>query len=204
MGELMQDAAAIILAAGRSARLGSPKQLLVHEGQTFIRRSALSAIEAGFSKVFVVLGAAMEDVAKELEGLAVVTLVNEGWEEGMGSSIRKAIEVMMSGSPVPERLLIMVCDQPRVTAELLVALVAAQVRSGKPVAACRYGEVTGTPAVFDRTLYPGLLELKGDRGAGKLIASMPDKVGIVAFPDGADDIDTIEDYHRLNNETTGI
>ena len=200
----MQDTALVLLAAGRSARLGSPKQLLVHEGQTLVRRSARTALDAGFGQVYVVLGAAGEAVAKELEGLPVVAVVNEGWEEGMGSSIRKAVEVILSGSTVPDRILVMVCDQPRVTTELLMSLVSDQVSSGKPVAACRYGDISGTPAVFDSTMYPTLLELRGDRGAGKLIASMPDRVETMAFPAGADDIDTMEDYHRLTNVTSGI
>ena len=200
----MQDTALVLLAAGRSARLGTPKQLLMHEGRSFVRRAASTAIEADMGRVYVVLGAAANEVSKELEGLPVTTMVNEGWEEGMGSSIRRALEMILTGSIHPERILVMVCDQPKVNSDLLRELADRMVGSGKPVVACRYGDVSGTPAVFDRTMYPMLLELCGDRGAGKLIASMPDRVETVDFPAGSEDIDTMEDYQRFQTSTQGI
>jgi molybdenum cofactor cytidylyltransferase len=94
-------------------------------------------------------------------------------------------------------VLIMVCDQPRVTVSLLQALVARQQESGLPIVASRYGDIKGTPALFHRSMFPLLLELKGDRGAGKLLADRPEKVATVDFPEGANDIDTMADYERL-------
>jgi molybdenum cofactor cytidylyltransferase len=134
---------------------------------------------------------------KELEGLPVTVVENEGWEEGMASSIRKGLERMAEVSPEADGALIMVCDQPHVTADLLKRLVDKQHESGKRMVASRYGDTKGTPALFHHTLFPLLMELKGDRGAGKLIANLPNEVATVEFPEGADDIDTTDDYERL-------
>jgi len=197
MGVQMRNCAVILLAAGKSARLGSPKQLLVHEGETLLHRSAQAALSTGFTPVYVVLGAAREQLGKELESMPVAIVENEGWEEGMASSIRKGLERMAQDSPEADGALFMVCDQPRVTPSLLNAIMDRQTEQGRPIVASHYGEVIGTPAVFHRSMFPRLMELTGDRGAGKLIAAMPDDVSTVEFPEGMDDIDTREDYDRL-------
>jgi molybdenum cofactor cytidylyltransferase len=80
---------------------------------------------------------------------------------------------------------------------LLQTLLSRQQESGLPIVTSRYGGTKGTPAVFHQSIFPRLLELRGDRGAGKLIADMAGQVATVDFPEGADDIDTREDYERL-------
>ena len=199
MKEMIHHIGVIILAAGRSARMGSPKQLLVHEGKTLLHRSVDTVLSAGFTETIVVLGAVQEELRKELNDFPVKIAINDGWEEGMGSSIRTGLKSLKEHYPETDGALIMVCDQPHVDSVLLNGLIAQQRESGLPIVASRYGDTTGTPAVFHRSVFPLLLELKGDRGAGKLIATMPEMVGVIEFPEGANDIDTMEDYDRLKN-----
>ena len=94
----------------------------------------------------------------------------------------------------------MVCDQPHITAVLLNKLLAVQKETGKPIVACSYSGVTGTPALFHKSLFPALLSLKGDKGAGKLLQQQTVSVATVPFPEGAIDIDTMEDYKKLNQQ----
>src|SRR5687768_6796078 len=116
---------AIILAAGGSTRMGSPKQLLKFEGTTLIRRAASAANDAGCDQVIVVTGAASEDVRGELDALDVHEIFNAEWQTGMASSIKVGIGEITRADPDVDAVVIMVCDQPHVTAELIRLLITA-------------------------------------------------------------------------------
>ncbi len=183
---------ALILAAGNSSRLGEPKQLLSHRGETLIRRAVRAALEAGCQPVIVVVGAGHERVRQELDGFPVVVCHHANWELGIGSSIRAGLAV---AAPM-DALLLMVCDQPFVTGEILHALISAREQSGKRAAACVYAEALGVPALFDRTLFPTLAALPDEHGARPILAALADEVARVPFPDGAIDIDTPADQSK--------
>lgn len=192
----MPRCAAIVLAAGASSRLGEPKQLLQINGESLVRRTVRLVIEAGCSPVIVVLGAYAEKIKPELNDLVAVIVENAQWTEGMGSSICCGIASLQANRP--EKVLISVCDQPELSAELLVALIAAQ--SGDwLVAASQYNGALGVPAVFCSSLFPQLQALTGDRGARALIAEFADRVNPVDFPGGGFDVDTAKDAIRLSH-----
>src|SRR3954451_302285 len=77
----------VLLAAGASSRMGTPKQLLKIGGVSLIRRAAEQALDSGCQPVVVVLGAKAELIAPELNGLAITIAVNGEWKVGMSSSI---------------------------------------------------------------------------------------------------------------------
>jgi molybdenum cofactor cytidylyltransferase len=192
----------VVLAAGGSSRLGRPKQLLLHEGKTLVRRMAEAALAAGLSPVVVVLGARAQDVAAELEGLPVHTVHNPAWEAGMGSSLqvgmRALAEPALTGSPeTVEAALVMLCDQLRVEAPHLRALVEAFARTQALIVASGYEGARGVPALFSRSLFPELEALGPAQGARGVIAREPSRVVDVTLPDGGEDIDTAADLSRL-------
>jgi molybdenum cofactor cytidylyltransferase len=189
--------AIIILAAGKSSRLGSPKQLLTYKGQNLLRNTVDAALETGCHSVFVVLGANSELLRKELKDKPVSIVENTGWEEGMASSIRYALKEITGTILRPDSIIFMVCDQPYVTSSLLLDLMKKKNETGMPIIASSYDDKIGIPALFHRSFYPALMELKGDTGARKLINDNPDKVAIVPFPKGITDIDTKDDYDLL-------
>ena len=184
--------AAIILAAGASSRLGKPKQLLELNGETLLRRAARSAFEAGCSPVVVVLGAEAECLRDELTGLSVSVVVNGDWKEGISSSIRAGLAHVNA-----ERILLLSCDQPRVDGPALKRLVDLGLTSGKPIVASAYADTLGVPALFDRSLFGELLQLRGDEGAKRIILAQPERVARFAFPAAAIDIDTPADLRSL-------
>ncbi|MDY7226276.1 nucleotidyltransferase family protein [Hyalangium rubrum] len=186
--------AGVVLAAGGSSRLGRPKQLLVHEGRTLVRRVAEAAVAAGLSPVVVVLGARAEEVASELAGLPVRTVHNPAWEAGMGSSLHVGVRAL--GEPV-DAALVMLCDQLRVDAAHLQALAETFARTGAPIVASGYGDTRGVPALFARSVFPELEALGADQGARGVIAHEPSRVVEVALPGGVEDIDTASDLSRL-------
>ena len=147
--------------------------------------------------IVVVIGAASHLMVHELRNEKIIIAHNEKWHEGIASSIRSGIIALQKNYPACDGTLIMVVDQPYITSALLSDLIEAQKKSGKPAAACKYENTTGTPALFHQSLFAELLNLKGDRGAGKILLQRPADVAIIPFPKGATDIDTEEDYNTL-------
>lgn len=192
----------VLLAAGGSSRLGRPKQLLVHQGKTLVRRAAEAAVAANCGPVVVVLGAQAEAVTAELAGLPVRTVQNANWGAGMGSSLRVGLKTLdteetTGADPVVDAALVMLCDQLRVDAGHLRALVEAFTRTRAPLVASGYEGTRGVPALFSRVLFPELEALASDQGAKGVIAREPSRVKEVALAGGSEDIDTAEDITRL-------
>jgi molybdenum cofactor cytidylyltransferase len=185
---------AIVLAAGGSSRLGQAKQLLIYRGQTLVRRSTQAATKAGCSPVIVVLGCEQERIAVELRGLPVELVSNEQWERGLGSSLRRGVEAAADC----DALLILACDQPHVSAEILQRLIEAHAKTNCSIVASAYAETRGVPALFRRECFPALLSLGDGEGARALIAAAGEAdVALIDFPEGAIDIDATEDLSRL-------
>ncbi len=175
--------AAVVLAAGASTRLGEPKQLVKLGGETLLERAVRTAREAGCSPVVAVLGAAAELIAEQCDLSDAVVVVNELWDEGMGSSLRVGLGAVGGA----EGVVLMTCDQPAVTAAHLRALM-----DSGGVTASAYAGRRGVPAYFPASAFAGLLELKGDRGARDLLRM----AAAIELVDGEVDVDTAEDLAR--------
>ena len=186
--------AGVILAAGSSSRLGTPKQLLRYRGETLLHRAVRLALEAGLHPVHVVLGSnacAVSEALADLRG-RVTAVVNDDWQTGMGSSLARGIASLPTATgPEPGAALVLVTDQPRVSHALLAEIAAAFRTGGAPLVASRYGSgALGVPALFARRYFPELARLTGDRGARALFTRYRDDLVTVAFPEGDLDIDT--------------
>lgn len=188
----------ILLAAGQSSRMGKPKQLIDFQGKTLIQRAAEAALQSGARPVIAVLGAFLEDIRPELSFYPDLEIVvNEGWREGMASSIRTGLKAVMQAHPGVDGIILMVCDQPRLDAAVLAQLMQIQLYQDAPIAACSYAGKTGTPALFHESLFVELLQLTGDAGARSLLEKMKDNMAILDFEAGALDIDTEDDLRRF-------
>ncbi|MDI3253212.1 MAG: nucleotidyltransferase family protein [Bacillota bacterium] len=195
----MSECAAIVLAAGASARLGQPKQLLQLHGETLLHRSARLALEAGASPVVVVLGFQAAQMRKTLQDLDVLSVVNPKWSTGMGSSLRCGVEAIEKAQP--ERVLLLLSDQPYLSLGVLQSLLKLSRQSGAPVTAARYADRLGVPAIFHRTLFAELKAITGDTGARLIIARDHQQSPFVDFPEGAFDLDTPEDLTHLRSRS---
>ena len=182
---------AVVLAAGASSRLGQPKQVLMHRGETLIRRAVAAA--SSCDPVVVVAGRDHLLVAGELAEFDTHVLHHPEWERGVGSSIRTGVEHAISLAPDLDALIILVCDQPYVTETLVASLVGAYSRGTHSMVASSYAETFGVPALFSRALFPKLLCVEDGKGARRLFTQSPEDVALVGFPEGAIDIDTIAD-----------
>ena len=185
---------AVVLAAGGSRRLGSPKQLLVSRGKTLIRSALDQACAVCGDHVYVVLGAYHELVAAQLIGLPGERLINENWQSGMASSLSLAVGAL---PPDATSVLLMVCDQPRVTIAELDELVAGWQGSPDAIVASTYGGTLGVPAIFPRRCFASLMRLQGDEGAKSLLLTDPNVLRI-PMPSAAFDVDDAESARQLD------
>ena len=196
---MSDDCAAIILAAGASTRLGQPKQLVTIGTESLLVRSVTMAAEAALDPVFVVLGFEADRMAGELAGHKARIVVNDEWRAGMGSSLRRGMKAVLATDPLPGRVLILVCDQARLSAAHLRLLLQTSDATGAPIAASRYAARTGVPAVFRQPVYEDLLRVEGDQGARSVIQAHMDETVAVDFPEGIVDIDTPQDLDLLRS-----
>jgi molybdenum cofactor cytidylyltransferase len=185
---------AVILAAGGSARLGRPKQLLALDGEPLVRRAARAAAGAGYAPVVVVVGAAANEVSAALEADAFVVVENPGWRAGVAGSIRRGVAALLERRPEVEGVLLAVCDQPAAGAAHLAALADALADGAHAVAASSYAGTVGVPALFARSTFGELEALEGDQGAKRVVTRDPARVVAVALPGGERDVDTEADW----------
>lgn len=190
--------AAIILAAGASRRLGRPKQLLSCRGETLLNRSIRVVSESGASPVLAVLGAYFPEIAASIPSQTAIQIHNDLWKEGMSASIQAGLRALDVVAPGTAGVLLMGCDQPRLTADHLRSLLAAFAAHASPViVASSYAAVLGVPAIFPRETFAQLRALRGDKGARSIIERAPCPVVPIDFEGGDVDIDSPEDLPLL-------
>ncbi len=157
--------AGVLLAAGTSSRMGRNKLFLSLQGETVLRRAALTALAAGLDSLLVVLGHEAERAQGELAGLRCTTVLNPDYARGINTSLRTGI------AAVPERAaaaLVMLADMPFVTCQMLQAVVTRYRDGAAPLVVSSYGGVDAPPMLYDRSLFPELRALDGE-GCGKQV-----------------------------------
>ncbi len=189
----------IILAAGESARMGEPKQLLPFRGTTLLGHAIATAREMPEAEIVVVLGAHAEQIRPHVTAAdpGVLIAENPAWAEGMSGSIRAGLLALTGAHPEISAALFLVCDQPLLASAVLHDLVEAQERTGRPIAACEYGGTLGVPALFARSLFSELFTLQGTAGARQLIQRHREETVGVPCEAATMDVDTPADYARL-------
>ena len=189
----------VILAAGESKRMGTPKQLLTFDNKMLINKAIDIAISTQLKSVVLVLGAFKVKIEANIIQDEISIVENINWNEGMASSVRVGLEKLIEISPNIEGVVFMVCDQPFVTKEVIEELINVQAETGFEAAASHYNGKIGTPALLLKSHFNALFQLKGDTGARKILLENSEKVAIVDFDAGIFDIDTPEDYQNLSN-----
>ena len=194
-GESENGLYAIVLAAGASTRFGSAKQLVRVAGRPLLHITVSRAVDVTGSATFVVLGARAAELAQLLSHTPASVLINRHWREGIASSIRYGVSRLPAAC---NAVMLVLADQAAVTAEDLRRLAAAWRRQPGNVIAALYGGGMGVPAIFPRSLFSELSQLRGDIGARKLLQRNPDRVVRVPMESAALDIDTPEDLLALD------
>jgi molybdenum cofactor cytidylyltransferase len=195
--------AALVLAAGGSGRLGTPKQLLDYRGATLLEATLTTARAAGFEQVVVALGGAAEEVQARIDLSDLDVVVNPDFGDGCATSIRSGLDHV---HPAMHGLVLLLGDQPEVSVDAIHALVAGA--RGHAVGVCSYDDALGHPLWFDRSMWETLRGLHGDKGVWKLVdagdATADGRADVVRVPVPGvvpRDVDTWDDYHALLGET---
>lgn len=196
----MSGVGLVILAAGASTRMGTPKQLLRYQEQSLIQRIVETAVNSVCQPIIVVLGANAARIQREVAAFDVLVIENSHWSEGISTSIRSGVEALQTENCDVEAAVICVGDQPFVSTQLINQLVENYWRSHPLIVASEYAGILGVPALFHHTLFSELTTLNGDIGARKIIQQHPYNTLKVSCPQGAFDIDTPGEYSQLLKE----
>jgi molybdenum cofactor cytidylyltransferase len=178
----------VILAAGASRRLGTPKQLLPYRDTTVLGATLGVARSCGFDQLIVTLGAAAADIRAGVNLDGVDVALAQPGDSGCSSSLRAALDEV---DPTSAGIVLLLGDQPGVRFSAV-----RDVLHQGDIAVCRYSDGIGHPFWLSRSMFGELRGLHGDKGVWKLIESRP--VREVAV-DGTVplDVDTWDDYQRL-------
>lgn len=194
----------IILAAGNSSRLGTPKQLLAFEGKSLLRRITDEASLNPDHRVLVVLGASHETIQDELTGAKVEMVINTNWEDGMSGSIKTGLKSLLQANPELEQCIITVCDQPFINANVFHELKVLAKETEKGIISTGFAGTWGVPVLFSKRYFAELRSLDGQEGAKKIIKKNLADMAIFPFAQARFDIDTKEDYYRLKQTVVSV
>ena len=191
---------AIVLAAGKSSRMGRAKAMLpVADGETFIGRIVRTFREAGIEDVVVVLGHDADAIGDGMErnGIRARRVVNAGYEQGQFSSFLTGLRAV--DRPDTEALLLTLVDVPLVSPSTVMAVVARYREIGAPIVRPVRGALHGHPVLVARQLFEVLKSADPAHGAKPIVRAFASAAGDVMIDDeGAfRDVDTPDDYERL-------
>jgi molybdenum cofactor cytidylyltransferase len=179
--------------------MGTPKQLLRLGQSSFIGRAIETALASECDPIIVVLGACAEQIRPEVVPFPV-KIAESKWQAGMSASIRAGLQKLAATDPTIEAAILMLCDQPFVSVALVNQLVTTYRHKGSAIVASAYSGKLGVPALFNRTLFPELMQLQGADGAKSLLEKYADQAAAIPFPHGAIDIDTPTEYMQIQQE----
>jgi CTP:molybdopterin cytidylyltransferase MocA len=185
---------AAVLAAGRSQRFGRNKQLALIGGKPLVRHAADLAREACGHRSILVSGHQFAAVARAASDAPQFLLVNERYDDGLGGSIALAAAAV---SHVADALLLLLADQPFITAQHLRALIDGWSGADNEIVATAFSGTVGPPVLFPRGAFGALGKLTGDRGAKSVLDDPQFDVTTIPFEDAATDIDTPADLARI-------
>lgn len=184
----------LIPAAGASTRLGQAKQLVNYQGKPLLQHivdvvSAINPVE-----IIIVTGANAEMVRESVQHPLLCWIHNSQWAEGLGGSIAIGAQAVNSRS---SGLMIMLCDQYRITATDLQELVETWRTNQDRIVAAETGGHCMPPLVFPPDMFNAVEHLAGQRGAHKLLEQHPTRVIAVPIDNAAFDLDEPEQLRNL-------
>jgi molybdenum cofactor cytidylyltransferase len=189
----------LVLGAGGSTRLGRPKQLLPYRQSTLLAHVVGVARSCPFDQLVVAIGGAAGEVRSAVDLAGADVVQNDAYGAGCSSSIAAALGAL---DPRCDVMVLMLGDQPGVTAATVIALLAG--RGDAALAVCRYDDGRGHPLAFHRSTFADLADLHGDKGVWRLLDRRSEDV--IEVPVAGQiplDVDTDEDYRAVLETASG-
>jgi molybdenum cofactor cytidylyltransferase len=190
---------AIVLAAGRSSRMGRPKATLpVSDSHTFLTRIVRTFLDSGVDDVIVVVGHDADAIAASFSesGLPARFVVNREYDRGQLSSLLAGLNVI--DRPGVAAVLMTLVDVPLVSSSTVRAVIDAYRRTGVPIVRPTSGDRHGHPLLIDRSVFAALRAADFKSGAKPVVRAYASAIGDIPIEDeGAfTDIDTEEEYRK--------
>ncbi len=195
--------AVILLAAGRSSRMGQGQhKLLLPLGDRPVLLHVVETVLASQAQpLVIVLGHQAEQVRTLLTpyDAKLITVENPDYQQGMSTSLRKGIDTLMSSYPAVNGALIVLGDQPLMTSHILDSMIETKQTTGKRIIAARYSGKRGNPTLFDASLFPELMEMTGDEGGRKVLERHSQEIATLDMDEDISnyDVDTWEAYQQV-------
>ena len=178
----------LLLAAGAGSRLGMPKALVHDDDGSWLARATETLREGGCDDVTVVLGAAVDEALRLLDGLGVDVVIASDWVEGMSASLRAGLRAMPADS---EAAVVLLVDLPDVTAEVVRRVVAGGA-GPDALARATFDGRPGHPVLLGRDHWAGVTATAaGDRGARDYLAGSDTRLVECGDLASGEDVDVI-------------
>ncbi|HJX23923.1 MAG TPA: nucleotidyltransferase family protein [Candidatus Bathyarchaeia archaeon] len=189
----------IVLAAGKSTRFGANKLLSDVQGVSMIRRVVAEAVASAADETVVVLGFEAERVKAELLGIGCRFVLNEGFEVGQSSSVKKGVEAV---SDHAEAALILPGDVAFISSGVIDKVIEGYRNSGAPIVVASHGRRSGHPILFQRSVFPDIMDIdeKG-KGLKRVTTKYPSRIKRVEVGSDAilQDVDTEKDLLKYTS-----
>lgn len=188
---------AVILAAGESRRMGTQKLLLPFGEATVVETVVRTALASRVDRVLAVLGADRDEVRPRLESCGIEFAVNEDFRRGMLSSVKAGFRALPAEA---EAAVVMLGDQPFLTAGVVDAVIGAFRDSGKGIIVPACKGRRGHPVLVDLKYRAEILELDPADGLRQIIRAHPEDIREVEVEDAGilRDLDVPEDYAGIH------
>ncbi len=186
---------AIVLAAGSAVRFGSTKQLAELDNISLARRATTLAANCCELRSVLVVGHDWNAVLGACAPLQGFLIINDNHADGIGTSLALAVQSIRH---VAGAVLVLLADQPLITAAHVAALIDKWSGDEQEIVATSYADTTGVPALFPVACFDQLAALDSDQGARALLNDSQFCVRKIEFEDAAIDIDTVADLARIS------
>jgi molybdenum cofactor cytidylyltransferase len=194
----------VVLAAGRSTRMGGPNKLLAEIAhRPLVRIAAEEALKSRAKPVVVVAGHQRVEVEKVLAGLPISVVHNPDFADGLGTSLKAGIAAVPADA---DGAIILLGDMPQIDAALIDRLIGAfDPDRGALVVVPTFEGKRGNPVLWSRRFFPDLMAVEGDVGARHLIKHFGEAVVEVPVAGKAAlvDVDTPEALIGVRAEIEG-
>jgi molybdenum cofactor cytidylyltransferase len=194
--EQKSGVAAVVLAAGMSRRMGTPKQLLRMGDETILERTLKNVRGSNVSEIILVLGHAADDVQKTIAAQGLKVVINPDYEQGMGTSLHSGLAAVGANA---KAAIIVLADQPWISSDTFNRLIECHQECMPQIIVPLYKGFRGNPVLLDRSVFEEVKGLNGDVGCRAIfgdhtgeIRKLPvDDVGILLDIDSRSDFETL-------------
>ncbi|MDA3792323.1 MAG: nucleotidyltransferase family protein [Elusimicrobia bacterium] len=199
---------AVILAAGASSRMGRSKALLRVGKTTFAGLIQSKLNKAGIKNIYLVLGARANYIKKNLNTEGLNIIINNSWEKGQLSSLKKAVKKL---SPETDAFLMCLIDHPQVKLDTLNKIIKTYLenvfrKKAADIVLPEYKGRGGHPVIFSRSVFKELLRVPLNKGARAVVRNKKNNVIRVKVNDRyiRQDIDTEKEYNKVEPKKSDI